>query len=86
MLCNLTPESHNSEVSHSWMPPPPDIVKINCDAAFLSPSKEAFIVVIIRDYSGKVVGGATKLVHALSIAAAEALACRLGVFTADREG
>ncbi|KAL4304565.1 hypothetical protein GQ457_10G010000 [Hibiscus cannabinus] len=86
MLCNPTPESHNSEVSHSWMPPPPGFVKINCDAAFLSPSKEASIAVIIRDYSGKVVGGATKLVHALSIAAAEAFACRLGVFTADREG
>ncbi|KAK8636925.1 hypothetical protein V6N13_064359 [Hibiscus sabdariffa] len=68
------------------MPPSPGTVKINCDASFLSASKEASIVVIFRDCSRKVVRGATKLVHALSIAAAEALTCKLGVFTTYQDG
>ncbi|KAK9042415.1 hypothetical protein V6N11_017490 [Hibiscus sabdariffa] len=63
----------------SWSPPPPGVVKVNCDASFDASSGVAAAAAIIRDCSGCIVRGATKSFTASSASVAESLAARLGL-------
>ncbi|KAL4367152.1 hypothetical protein GQ457_05G012660 [Hibiscus cannabinus] len=69
-----------------WQSPPADFIKVNCDASFDHRTKKAGLAAIFRNSNGEVVGGSTMLVSSFSVVTAEALACRLGVVAAFRQG
>ncbi|KAL4271646.1 hypothetical protein GQ457_13G013030 [Hibiscus cannabinus] len=61
-----------------WSPPPPNFIKVNCDASFNSSRKLAGIAAIARNCHGDIVDGINAQVHSSSAFVAECLALRLG--------
>ncbi|KAL4351678.1 hypothetical protein GQ457_06G030280 [Hibiscus cannabinus] len=72
-------------LANSWTKPPPDVVKINCDAAFASQFGFAAAACVARNSSGRILKGDTLSFRANSTAVAEASAIRLGVVLAIKE-
>ncbi|GJN25606.1 hypothetical protein PR202_gb13454 [Eleusine coracana subsp. coracana] len=70
-----------------WSPPPPDILKINCDASFQASSKSGSWGFLIRNHHGEAVlaaAGSLPLVH--DVLCAEAQACLQAVQMASAYG
>ncbi|KAK8683881.1 hypothetical protein V6N13_039927 [Hibiscus sabdariffa] len=74
--------SHTS----SWAPPPPNFLKINCDASFSNSRKYAGIAAVVRNSNGIMVDGINAQVHASSPHVAECLALRLGSTLIEQHG
>ncbi|KAL4273863.1 hypothetical protein GQ457_13G003900 [Hibiscus cannabinus] len=72
--------SSTTALARSWIPPRPDFLKVNCDAAFDPISKQASAACVARDNSGRLIGGNSLLFSAPSALVAEATAIRLGTF------
>ena len=76
-----------SDRSVRWIPPIPPHCKVNFDAAFFSSDGTAGLGVVIQDFSGKVLHAlAQRIVKPISVAAAEALACRRAMDFAKEHG
>ncbi|KAL6189011.1 hypothetical protein ACLB2K_040401 [Fragaria x ananassa] len=58
----------------SWIPPPPNSIKINSDAAWKADSNLGGIAVIVRDSTGPIISGHTGKTYACSALAAELIA------------
>ena len=43
-------------VPSRWRPPPPDLVKVNCDGAFMNAGAQVGYGVVIRNQHGEVLG------------------------------
>ena len=70
-----------------WIPPIHPHCKVNFDAAVFSSEGTAGLGVVIRDFSGKVLHAlAHRIVKPISVAIAEALACRRAMFFAKELG
>ncbi|KAL4332119.1 hypothetical protein GQ457_07G022500 [Hibiscus cannabinus] len=69
-----------------WTPPPLGSIKINCDASFDVGSSLASAAAILRDNKGHLIGGISKCFRASSAGMAEAIALRLGMTQALKEG
>lgn len=63
----------------SWTPPPPELVKINCDAAWDKATCKAGLGVIVRNYLGHCIGGLAKPATCGSALIAESEAILEGV-------
>ncbi|KAL4379159.1 hypothetical protein GQ457_02G041810 [Hibiscus cannabinus] len=70
---------NRQELQQRWLPPSPEIIKINCDASFDSITGNVGACAIARDCSGAIIAGDTSSFKALSASAAEAFALRVGV-------
>ncbi|KAL4363103.1 hypothetical protein GQ457_04G005480 [Hibiscus cannabinus] len=76
----------DDSIQMTWNPPNSGIIKINCDASFCVKTKEACVAAVFRDCNGIFLGGSAKMISSYSVPVAEAMACRLGVSAAIREG
>ncbi|KAL4346318.1 hypothetical protein GQ457_17G009380 [Hibiscus cannabinus] len=76
----------DDSIQMTWNPPNSGTIKINCDASFCSKTKEACVAAVFRDCNGILLGGASKMISTNFVPVAEAMACRLGVNVAIREG
>ncbi|KAK8522500.1 hypothetical protein V6N12_056208 [Hibiscus sabdariffa] len=74
-LQTLSCPSHTS----SWVPPPPNFLKINCDVSFSNSRKYVGIAAVVRNSNRIVVDGINAQVHASGAHVAECLALRLEV-------
>ncbi|XP_050365473.1 uncharacterized protein LOC126784002 [Argentina anserina] len=68
-----------------WTPPPDNVLKVNCDAAWLAPNR-AGIGVIIRDTTGGCIAGASVPCQAVDVDEAETLAILKGLIVARDNG
>jgi hypothetical protein len=51
------------QAQQKWVPPPPGMLKINVDGAFISSSGTAAVGVVIRDHNGQVKLASWRLLH-----------------------
>ncbi|KAL6134961.1 hypothetical protein ACLB2K_067189 [Fragaria x ananassa] len=77
-VLGTTNHSPPKTIPTTWSPPPVGWVKVNSDAAWL-PSSSAGLGVIIRDSSGRVIGGLAEAAVIPSVEGAEAEAILRGV-------
>ncbi|KAK5842033.1 hypothetical protein PVK06_004359 [Gossypium arboreum] len=61
----------NIAINSEWTKPPPQVVKINCDASPKGKNREARVSAIAKNSNG-VVGGTNALTHESTALAAEA--------------
>ncbi|XP_043710286.1 uncharacterized protein LOC122659213 [Telopea speciosissima] len=72
--------------SSRWTPPPPDVTKINCDAAWNSKTKHGGIGIILRDESGFPISAYSCGIQCDSALIGEAYAIRSGLLHAATLG
>ncbi|MBA0590166.1 hypothetical protein Gorai_018882, partial [Gossypium raimondii] len=77
---------HNTVITH-WEPPSKSQVKVNFDSAFLQQSNKAVSGIIIRNYTGLVIGLCSYLIHNVRyLTIAEAYTCLKGAVFAEEIG
>lgn len=69
--------SPTSSIPLNWIPPPPGVIRANCDVAKVGNKSRAAIAVVLGDYKGRIVDGRTSIVFISPVSQGEALAIRL---------
>lgn len=69
-----------------WSLPPPDVIKINCDAAFFSDSHTVDITTIARNCHSDVIDGIKAQIRSLNAFLVETFVIRLGSHLIHRSG
>jgi ribonuclease HI len=87
--CELVGSKRPAEVARQaqqkWVPPPPGMLKINVDGAFISSSGTAAVGVVIRDHNGQVKLASWRLLrYCRDAEEAEVVACCEGIALAAR--
>ncbi|GMJ07723.1 hypothetical protein HRI_004441500 [Hibiscus trionum] len=83
---NVEPTEISMEIPKKpkWTPPPPGVIKINCDAAFDHVSRKASIAAVFRENSSSCLHGISAPCWAPSADVAESYAIKLGLLNAKK--